>query len=225
MPPLAGEHCENCLKHLSKGHLDGQNCDKCLPTDGVLQRCKGCQTVRYCTKLCQTEHWKTHKPICRLTVNLRQHAESAGVSERKEALQAWVYKNAQIMAGVGVTALGLHSDRERAETNVFVVYLDFVESTPIDAPRRPRTNYSIRGACCVPLEEVHRRFARRFAGGSATLTRDLTPKPRVLKVLVIDDGLPPPVDMFSSPVVIGEDMSRFQNLGSNWLVAFKQIAK
>ena len=107
-----------------------------------------------------------------------------------------------------------------AETNVFVVYLDFAESSPTGGQTM---NHSIRDARCVPLEEIHRQFARRFAGGSATLTRDLAPKPRVLKVLVIDDGLPPPVDMFSSPVVIGEDMSRLQNLGPNWLAAFKTM--
>ena len=108
-----------------------------------------------------------------------------------------------------------------AETNVFVVYLDFVDSSPTDAPRGQTTSHSIRDARCVPLEEVHRLFARRFAGGSATLTRDLSPKPRLLKVLVIDDGLPPPVDMFSSPVDIGEDVSRLQNLGPHWPAVFK----
>ncbi|KAJ7804277.1 ectomycorrhiza-upregulated zf-MYND domain-containing protein [Mycena leptocephala] len=30
-----------------------------------LQSCSACSTVLYCSKECQTEHWKTHKPMCR----------------------------------------------------------------------------------------------------------------------------------------------------------------
>ncbi|KAF7345561.1 SET domain-containing protein [Mycena venus] len=32
---------------------------------GDLKSCSGCSTVRYCSKECQTEHWKIHKPMCR----------------------------------------------------------------------------------------------------------------------------------------------------------------
>jgi len=96
-------------------------------------------------------------------------------------------------------------------------------SPPTEVPLGQKMNHSVRDARCVPLEEVHRLYAPRYAGGSATLARDLAPRPRVLKVLVIDNGLPPPVDLFSSPVDIGEDVSRLRNLGANWLEAFKQI--
>ncbi|KAK7036303.1 SET domain-containing protein [Favolaschia claudopus] len=32
---------------------------------GELKACSGCGTVRYCSKKCQTEDWKVHKPVCR----------------------------------------------------------------------------------------------------------------------------------------------------------------
>jgi len=223
MAPLLGEHCENCLKHLPKGHVDGQKCAKCLADDGTLQRCNACHTVRYCTKSCQKEHWKTHKPICGLTVRYGQRAESAGVSERHKGLKAWVFKNVHKVALAGVTALGLHDNRERTETNVFVVYLDVVETPCTGARRKLKMDHSIRNALCVPLEKVHEMFAHRFTGGSATLERDLAPRPRVLRILIIDDGLPPPLDMFSSPMCLDEDVSRFRYLGPNWLAAFRRI--
>ncbi|KAJ7221290.1 ectomycorrhiza-upregulated zf-MYND domain-containing protein [Mycena pura] len=33
--------------------------------EGDLKSCSGCSSVRYCSKKCQTEHWKIHKPMCR----------------------------------------------------------------------------------------------------------------------------------------------------------------
>ncbi|KAJ7451209.1 ectomycorrhiza-upregulated zf-MYND domain-containing protein [Mycena galericulata] len=32
---------------------------------GDLKSCSKCSTVHYCSKECQTEHWKIHKPMCR----------------------------------------------------------------------------------------------------------------------------------------------------------------
>ena len=192
------------------------------------------------TKSCQKEHWKTHKPICRLTVHNNMRAESIGVGDRKNSLQAWPYKNIHKVALAGVTALGLHNNRERTgarelyfpptklltqwitETNVFMIYLDYVEKTSTNASQKPKMVHSLRDATCMPLAKVHELYACRFAGGSATLERDLAPRPRVLRIVIIDDGLPMPIDMFSNPVNIGEDLSGFQYLGSNWLNLLKR---
>ena len=65
------------------------------------------------SRSCQKQHWKTHKPICRLTVNNAQRAEVAGVSARKDALQARVYKYYQNLAVFGANALGLQKNRNR----------------------------------------------------------------------------------------------------------------
>jgi hypothetical protein len=87
-----------------------------------------------------------------------------------------------------------------------MVYLDYVEPTSDNASRRSRLPHSVPDAVCMPLERVHQLYASRFAGGSATLERDLAPNPRVLRIMVIDDGLPPPLDTFSSPVSLEEDL-------------------
>jgi hypothetical protein len=108
------------------------------------------------------------------------------------------------------------------ETNVFMVYLDYVEPTSA-ASRRSRLPHSIRNAVCMPLEQVHQLYASRFAGGSVTLERDLAPRPRVLRILVIDDGLPPPLDMFSSPVNLEEDIRAIRYIGPKWLAIFKRV--
>jgi hypothetical protein len=32
---------------------------------GSARRCSGCRAARYCSKACQTVHWKQHKPACK----------------------------------------------------------------------------------------------------------------------------------------------------------------
>ena len=38
-------------------------CDNCMK-EGEWKRCSGCQQAFYCSKKCQTSHWKKHKPNC-----------------------------------------------------------------------------------------------------------------------------------------------------------------
>ncbi|KDQ54222.1 hypothetical protein JAAARDRAFT_38389 [Jaapia argillacea MUCL 33604] len=46
--------------------LTSKKCDNCGASDGVkLLECAACHLVRYCTKDCQRQHWKTHKTKCR----------------------------------------------------------------------------------------------------------------------------------------------------------------
>lgn len=41
----------------------GLLCNNCLIHIGNLI-CQGCYSTRYCSKICQKEHWKTHKKLC-----------------------------------------------------------------------------------------------------------------------------------------------------------------
>ena len=102
------------------------------------------------------------------------------------------------------------------------MHLDYVEPTSADRSRRSRLSYSVRDVVSMPLEKVHQLHASRFAGGSALLERDLAPRPRVLRIMVIDDGLPHPLDTFSSPVVLEEDL-RAVPYFPNWLAKFKRM--
>mmetsp|Transcript_41574 Transcript_41574/g.100123 ORF Transcript_41574/g.100123 Transcript_41574/m.100123 type:complete len:481 (+) Transcript_41574:1-1443(+) len=39
-------------------------CNQCRNDSKKLLACAGCKQVHYCSKECQREHWKEHKPIC-----------------------------------------------------------------------------------------------------------------------------------------------------------------
>ena len=39
--------------------------------------CTGCKSVKYCSKKCQTQHWKEHKDLCQLIQKLQSHEEEA----------------------------------------------------------------------------------------------------------------------------------------------------
>lgn len=40
-------------------------CHKQKPADSSFWKCSGCMIVQYCSKDCQTNHWKQHKHICK----------------------------------------------------------------------------------------------------------------------------------------------------------------
>jgi hypothetical protein len=109
---------------------------------------------------------------------------------------------------------------------VFVVYLDYldaVEVTKAKKPEKSKRAHMLRDAKCVPLSDVHRMYDHRFKGGYASLERDLAPRPRVLRILIIDDGLPPPLDMFSCPFDLGEDLRAVADIGPNWLETLREL--
>ncbi|XP_064614987.1 uncharacterized protein LOC135479155 [Liolophura sinensis] len=53
-----------------------QSCSACSLQGEDLKRCAGCKTTLYCSKICQRNHWRTHKPECK---ELQEKA-----SERRE---------------------------------------------------------------------------------------------------------------------------------------------
>ena len=62
--------CANCISMMRNERCDQNSTNSCSCAEcrGLqLRRCTGCQVVAYCSKLCQTEHWKTnHKAWCRI---------------------------------------------------------------------------------------------------------------------------------------------------------------
>lgn len=45
--------------------------------------CGGCKVARYCSKGCQTKHWKVHKPACKALAAAATAAETAAAISRK----------------------------------------------------------------------------------------------------------------------------------------------
>ena len=62
--------CANCISMMRNEKCDknSTNSCSCAACRGLeLRRCTGCQVVAYCSKLCQTEHWKSnHKAWCQI---------------------------------------------------------------------------------------------------------------------------------------------------------------
>ena len=88
---------------------------------------------------------------------------------------------------------------------MFVLYLDVKQITPPanGTPSnviKPAFRRSLRTAASVPLSQVHQMFDRRM--GYDGVERYLAPQPQVMRVLIIDDGLPERdnLDLYTLPV-------------------------
>ena len=69
-------------------------------------------------------------------------------------------------------------------------------------------------------------FDHAFAGGPEGLDSTLAPRPRMLRVLVIDDGLPPPFVLWTLPFEIGEyPFTAAYPFDPNWLERLKESIK
>jgi hypothetical protein len=48
---------------------------------GSSSQCGGCRTARYCSRTCQLEHWKRHKPACKaLAATTEAHGAAAAAA-------------------------------------------------------------------------------------------------------------------------------------------------
>jgi len=223
MAPLLGELCENCLKHPSKVRHpnDGVRCDTCLTGDETLRKCNACKLVRYCSRECQKAHWKEHKDFCAINVNIKQNRAKMGVvvAERQIAFEKWCIKNAQHVALASLSAMEIMRDRERAETHVFLLYLD-VTCTE-EASSKPKFVHSVRKAHCTTLSRVHQMFGSRFSEGTAILDRSLAPRPRLMRILAIDEGLPIPFDLYTLPTDLS-DRDAHRTFDAQWFTRLKR---
>lgn len=55
--------------HINMTDDDIQHCNSCGKAETAEQsllQCQGCRIVRYCSKACQKDAWKTHKKFCKL---------------------------------------------------------------------------------------------------------------------------------------------------------------
>lgn len=94
------------------------------------------------------------------------------------------------------------------ETHVFLVYLNVADRIDTRAPGEPRYVRSIREARCATSAEVHDMYDSRFNQGYLSLEQSLSPRPRLMRILVIDEDLPIPLDLYTLPTEIGADINR-----------------
>jgi len=216
MPAYIGERCEKCFKHTVKAvHSDGVPCDQCIPK---LQSCKACQLVRYCSRACQKAHWKEHKPCCEVNVGIKIHRELLGpvVAARQMAFEKWCRKNTHIIVHVALNALEIMKDQGRLDTHVFLVYVNAFHPIAALLAGKNKFAYSVKEARVVTVEDVHEMFDWRFPNGYEAMQRTLAPRPGMLKTLVIDEGLPFPLDLYTLPADVDDDVDRAP-WKSNWM--------
>jgi hypothetical protein len=51
-------------KHKAEGTRSKGKCTNCGKSTGHMKKCAGCGRPRYCSRECQKQHWKLHKPDC-----------------------------------------------------------------------------------------------------------------------------------------------------------------
>jgi len=226
MAPKDTEHCENCLKHRSQFHYFDRRCDQCLDGQKTLRRCSSCKLVRYCSRECQRAHWKQHQPCCQVNVDLHRLRERINpiIAERQKTFEKWCVKNSEHITQAALSALEIMrggGDREVIETRVFLVYIDVVEKVS-STSSMPKFVRGIRDARRTSMTEIHKLLRSRFAGGYDSVERYLAHRPGVMRILIIDDGLPVPFDTYTMPTFVDSRTALFSPFDPSWLPRLKR---
>jgi hypothetical protein len=145
------------------------------------------------------------------------------------------------MATAALSAMKVMKDRERAgsvveflpvgtsaqiwciETFVFVVYADGALRYDMSAEHQIAFVYSIRDAFCVTRERCHEMFDDTVGGGYATIEHCLAPRPRMLRIFVVDDA-PTGAGPYTLPTDIPPDISSWR-YRPDWLEQLKEEVK
>jgi len=144
------------------------------------------------------------------------------IEERQKTFEKWCDKYSQPIASAALSALEVMIDRERTETHVFLVFLNVVDLALFGATNdKSRFDRSVRQAYCASMSQVHQMFDSKFHGGHAIIERDLAPRPGMLRILVIDDGLPSPLDLYTLPFDFDDDINQCP-VDPHWLTHLKQ---
>jgi hypothetical protein len=83
--------------------------------------------------------------------------------------------------------------------------------------------YSVRDAFCVTRERCHEMFDGTVGGGYDTIERCLAPRPRMLRIFVLDDA-PTGAGPYTLPTDIPNDISSWP-YRPNWLAQLKEEVK
>ncbi|KAI0049111.1 hypothetical protein FA95DRAFT_1557222 [Auriscalpium vulgare] len=209
--------CENCAKHLPDFHPSKVKCDSCLPKDTILRRCRNCKKPFYCTRECQRANWPKHKMTCYRIEDDPNRTFSDAVMERSRAFDKWCKRNDPHIIRAGVSAMEVRNNRAKLDTHVFIVYIDTVKHPPSAGATTPTYTHTIRKAVCEELSHVHakydRFFASRTSSGFDVVEQSLATRPGTMRTLVIDDGLPISLGLYTMPT----EIRSFSLYESDWL--------
>ncbi|KAJ7286244.1 hypothetical protein C8J57DRAFT_1287131 [Mycena rebaudengoi] len=136
----------------SKAALSCGNC-RIAGDEANLKKCARCNSVRYCSKDCQREAWKFHKPWCfssadrkaaleRADAASNDHALSPGTlrnpfsvsfTELEERSNQWVKHHAPSLMSATIQALQLPLDITRTKTHIAYLRIGPLEDSALPA--------------------------------------------------------------------------------------------
>ncbi|KAJ6562756.1 hypothetical protein DFH09DRAFT_1315829 [Mycena vulgaris] len=166
-----GIRCDNCSKSAAEAGMSN------------LKLCSACSTATYCSVECQRQNWKKHKIDCtRMTSGefareaMSELIGNFGDRRRKgtrtmgqvlKDLGAWAREhNGDTLTVVAWQALGLFSDIEARKSKVLLLGLCRTPSTT------PRTYYTLKEVCVVPVADLKRIFKKRGPQNPARMLKE-----------------------------------------------------
>ncbi|KAJ7494778.1 hypothetical protein B0H11DRAFT_2003389 [Mycena galericulata] len=121
-------------------------CFKTPPEGGPpFAKCSQCATTHYCSRQCQTKHWKEHKPVCKQRVEamayLAEQREAARLAGKKFCtpltIQTWYRNQNSAIEYAAFYALELHKGAAASllATHIVVFSVRVDATNPEDAAR------------------------------------------------------------------------------------------
>ena len=109
------------------------------------------------------------------------------------------------------------------EEFVFLVFADGALRFDTSAEHDIAFVYSVRDAFCVTVEQCHEIFDDTVAGGHAMIEHCLAPRPRMLRIFVVD-AAPTGAGPYTLPTDIPPDISSWR-YRPDWLEQLKEEVK
>ena len=106
---------------------------------------------------------------------------------------------------------------------MFLVYTDVSLLYDLSAEHQISFVYAVRDAFCVTRERCHDLFDHTVGGGYATIERCLAPRPRMLRIFVVDDA-PTGAGTYTLPTDIPYDIGTWRHR-PDWLELLKEAVK
>ncbi|KDR79798.1 hypothetical protein GALMADRAFT_241879 [Galerina marginata CBS 339.88] len=106
--------------------------------DVTLKACARCKSIRYCSRDCQSAHWKTHKVWCNYYIQLAEELAKADAEggdyglppgltllELDQTLEKWVKLYNNLLTAATIHALSLPKDIKRARSYLLRVKISY----------------------------------------------------------------------------------------------------
>jgi hypothetical protein len=147
------------------------------------------------------------------------------IAERQVTFEKWCGKNSPNISCAALSALEVMRDMKRIDTHALLIYVDVAVHMSPTSNHKPKFVHSVRDARCVTMSHVHNMLQRRFAGGRTDVERYLAPRPGVMRILIIDDGLPLPFDAYTLPTTIDKIAGTLAPFNASWLSDLQRVVK